>query len=162
MAAIPFFLGVYALHLGTTSGRKKFVFWLLFFAGVGLAIFQQFKVRASVSETERKDQFVRDTLISVLHEVQRQRPAPLSAAEQDSVQRQGLIKLLTAQYIVGQKSVSDKLLSGLETPPVDWINNQLRQMGQTWRLEEDKHHTSEVGPSTLTNCLQRSCRGSRC
>jgi hypothetical protein len=54
-------------------------------------------------------------------------------AEQD--RRAVLIRRLTQTYIVDRgDDISPRMQAGLDLPPSAWLNQQLQEMGETWRM----------------------------
>jgi hypothetical protein len=46
-----------------------------------------------------------------------------------------LIGQLTAQYIGKHPDASKRLKMGLEKPPTEWINAELKELGEDWRVK---------------------------
>jgi hypothetical protein len=49
---------------------------------------------------------------------------------------QGIEKALTAEYIFSHKNISPGLLAGAETPPTDWMNQRLSELGEKWAFQD--------------------------
>lgn len=45
-----------------------------------------------------------------------------------------LLGRLTAQYMASHDGLSPRMLAGLESPPVEWINAELEKLGEDWRV----------------------------
>ena len=159
VALIPYLLGAYAIHIADVSKGKKIAVWTIFAIGLALAIVQQ---SVSVLEQSRKDaeltvsnQTTRDTLGAIAAGLKTLTGTkPLTAAEQEQQRRQRILSLLRAQYVAARKSVDAGVISGTKEPPNDWINSQLKSMGENWTVEET------TGPATAgPQALRESASG---
>lgn len=72
-------------------------------------------------------EFVREAELRGLSAATRQQ-------EIEFVRRMELVDRLAAFYVATSVSDSAKLRAGLELPPADWINEQLREQGEPWTV----------------------------
>jgi hypothetical protein len=138
----PFLSAAYAIHISKDASRAtKVKVWAIF--GAGLIMGGIWVVR-SVYEQSKKDselissnQTIKNTLGAIslgLNSLTATKP--LTLAEQEEQRRQRMLSLLRAQYVAARRSVDPGLISGTKEPPKDWINEQLKNMGESWTVEE--------------------------
>lgn len=49
--------------------------------------------------------------------------------------RTELLSKLRNYYILSHDGISPSMIAGLEDTPVDWTNQELAKLGETWRVE---------------------------
>jgi len=78
------------------------------------------------------------------------RGVPLDAQGKEVNRRQAILKLLHNEYVLTHKDVSTALLAGTEEPPSDWVNTQLKQLGETWAVAENVKLPAQTQPPPTT------------
>jgi hypothetical protein len=66
----------------------------------------------------------------------------LSTQEAAFERKQGILKALRGEYVISHDNVSPGLLEGTESPPTEWINKRLRELGEQWTVTEASRHVS--------------------
>ena len=61
---------------------------------------------------------------------------------------QGIEKSLRAEYILSHSDIRAGMLNGTEPLPVDWANERLKQMGETWRINPNLSRRLPEGVTT--------------
>jgi hypothetical protein len=61
-----------------------------------------------------------------------QTPPPVRSNPEQAKRR--ILTLLTNEYITMHDPISADILSGKESPPIDWINKRLKELGQNWSV----------------------------
>lgn len=62
-------------------------------------------------------------------------PPPASVASTNvAAQRGALLQQLASLYILDHDGITPAMMAGLEYPSVDWLNQQLQQRGEHWRI----------------------------
>lgn len=57
----------------------------------------------------------------------------------------GVIRQLVADYVFDSPGQGDpEILSGRELPPMDWMNNQLAELGKPWRISAVRGPIAEI------------------
>ena len=79
------------------------------------------------------------------------KPAPPNAQAAEVGRRQNLEKALRGEYILSHGNVSPDVLVGIEFPPADWMNQRLRELGETWTFTAPK--TTSTSSSTLRSYI---------
>jgi hypothetical protein len=64
--------------------------------------------------------------------------ATLPQAIDEPTRRARLLETLRREYILDHDNLSSALLAGTEQPPAAWVNQRLKQLGETWKLAEPK------------------------
>lgn len=81
----------------------------------------------------------------------------LRRSQTESARRRNLIAKLANLYIASHDGISGKLLAGLELPPLNWLNDNLAQQGEAWRVAEvqgDRYSTVESEPAPPPTPIQ--------
>lgn len=109
---------------------------------VGTAILSESRIRSEAAHADdtrtvmQKLQSVGDQNTQILSKVLAAAAASTSDRSQDSIilRRQNILALLRNEYILSHDNVSAALMAGTEQPPSDWVNQRLRQLGETWSV----------------------------
>lgn len=57
----------------------------------------------------------------------------------ESNRRTQLLRTLSREFILSHDNLSPGLLAGTEWPPIDWINNRLNELGESWSVLPGKN-----------------------
>jgi hypothetical protein len=77
------------------------------------------------------------------------KPVPEQDAQTKEIsRRQSIETLLRNEYVLTHRNISAAMLAGTEQPPADWMNEKLKQLGETWKVENNREPLSEPPQST--------------
>ncbi len=62
--------------------------------------------------------------------------ATADAKKAEQLRRQHLLGRLRQQYILSNDGITPELASGLAPLPKEWVDEQLRKLGESWRQNE--------------------------
>jgi hypothetical protein len=138
LAIVPLLLAAYGGHLAAEMienpikrRKAKLIFWGLCLVGVSLAFLQQFRAVNSDVSNQSKTDGVEAHIVTLLEDLH----GPGTITEAD--RRHKILQALQQRYILTNE-VSQRVIDGLEPPPADWINEQLKELGENWTVAEDK------------------------
>jgi hypothetical protein len=55
----------------------------------------------------------------------------------EAERRENIEKSLRNEYILSHDPIDPEILSGAQTPPEEWMNRRLRELGESWTVSED-------------------------
>ncbi len=55
-------------------------------------------------------------------------------AQTESQRRQAILQALRMEYILSRDNLSPGLLAGIEWPPLDWLNQRLKELKESWMV----------------------------
>lgn len=55
-------------------------------------------------------------------------------SDDEKLRRMIALDSLRRDYIKNNKEVSENIYAGLETPPADWLNRRLKELGENWQV----------------------------
>jgi len=147
LAIIPFLLAAYGGHLAAETipdpGRRRSVklkFWGLCILGVVLAFLQQYRSINEESKNERKNDRAQTQIISMLADLHG-KTGVLTEVER----RKKIVDALREKYILTH-DVDQSMIDGTEAPPFDWVNAQLKQLGENWSVTAQSPPVPSVLP----------------
>ncbi len=65
-------------------------------------------------------------------------PTVPTAQTAENARRDTLLARLRQEYILSHDGITPAMAAGLENPPIEWTNQRLQQLGETWRVPTDK------------------------
>jgi hypothetical protein len=146
LAIIPFALAAYGGHIAAETlsdpMRQRIVkvkFWSLCVVGIVFAFLQQYRSITNEAVNRGKTEGVEAHIVTLLEDLHH--PGTMTEAER----RKEILQVLHDRYIIDHE-VSQRVIDGLDPPPSDWVNDQLKTMGEHWVVSEDN---SIPLPSTL-------------
>ena len=142
-SAIPIVLAIFAAHYAAEAMQSKRAKRMarLGFIGLGVLCVIMTSYVETKSENEHtkevgglntKLRVVRDQNTQILRHFVVAAP---DAQTREISRREGILTLLRHEWILSHKNVSPGLLAGTEQPPSNWINQRLKQLGETWSVE---------------------------
>jgi hypothetical protein len=134
LATVPFALAAYGGHIAAETledkrrrASVKRRFWGLCVIGIVLAFLQQYRAVRTDSANKQKAGQVEGHIVTLLEELNK--PGLLSEAER----RHKILQTLQQKYVITH-DVDQSVIDGLEPPPSDWINEQLKELGERWNV----------------------------
>jgi hypothetical protein len=73
----------------------------------------------------------------------------------EAERREGIRKALLNKYILTHDNISPGLLSGIESPPAEWMNKRLQELGEKWKVAEKPAPPSTSSSPSLPPKLAR-------
>jgi hypothetical protein len=147
LAAVPFALAAYGGHLAAEAlddairrRRAKRWFWGLCVAGVVLAFLQQYRSITTADTNERKTEGVETHIVNLLEDLHK--PGTMSEVER----RHKILQALQEKYALTHE-VDQRVIDGLEPPPSDWVNAQLKALGENWNVAPSTSSTAASLPA---------------
>lgn len=135
LAIIPFILAAYGGHLaaetiGDPRRRRsvKLKFWGLCTVGVLLAFLQQYRSINEESKNEQKNDRAQTQIITMLTDLHGS-----SGVMTEAERRKKILDVLRERYVLTH-DVDQSMIDGTEAPPFDWVNGQLKQLGENWSV----------------------------
>jgi|ERR1043165_944063 hypothetical protein len=61
-------------------------------------------------------------------------PDVSTPSEKEVVRRQKILAALRNEYVLSHDNVSTAVMSGVQSPPADWVNGRLKELGEKWRI----------------------------
>ena len=61
-------------------------------------------------------------------------PDVSTSGEEEVVRRQKILAALRNEYVLSHDNVSPAVMSGVQSPPADWVNGRLKELGEKWRI----------------------------
>jgi len=153
---IPGALGSAGYHLAATSGikdrRRRRMYKVLFSLGAVLGAFLIVGIEnkadrehtTEVNGLNNKIEYVSGQNDKILQKIV---GAPLSAEAKEVERREDILTLLRNEYVLNHKDVSAGLLAGAVEPPSNWVNERLKQLGETWTIAEKPNPTITSQPT---------------
>jgi hypothetical protein len=135
---VPFSFAVISVFVSVKKLRDEHhnavIVFVLFLGAAGTVFIHYAKARADVQHQQQLDTLGKkldsvDNRNSQLLDIVLRKPE-LTEAER----REGIVKALTNKYILTHEDISPGLLSGIESPPTDWMNKQLAELGEKWKV----------------------------
>jgi hypothetical protein len=137
---VPFTFAVISVVVSVKTLRDEHhnivVAFVLFLGAAGTVVIHYAKARADfqhqveMGKLDKKLDSV-DRRNSQLLDIVLKKPE-LTEAER----REAIRKVLLNRYIVTHDNISPGLLSGIESPPAEWMNKQLGELGEKWKVED--------------------------
>jgi hypothetical protein len=156
---VPFTFAVISVFVSVKKLRDEHhnvvIAFVLFLGLAGTVVIHYAKVRADAQHQRQLDTLGNkvdsvDKRNSQLLDIVLKKPE-LTEAER----REGIRKALLNKYILTHDNVSAGLLSGIESPPAEWMNKQLAELGEKWKVSE----APKTSPSPSIQVVQTEKSG---
>jgi hypothetical protein len=56
--------------------------------------------------------------------------------QKEIIRRQKILATLRNEYVLSHDNVSPAIMSGIQSPPADWVNQRLKALGEKWTIAE--------------------------
>ena len=141
--AIPIVLAIfgaiYAAEAMPSKRAKRMVRLGFIVLGIACVIMTSYVETKSENEHRSEVAGLKTTLTAVQSQntqiLQHFVVAAPDAQTREISRREGILTLLRHEWILSHKNVSPGLLAGTEQPPSNWVNQRLKQLGETWSVE---------------------------
>ncbi|MGA2182842.1 MAG: hypothetical protein ABSH47_07415 [Bryobacteraceae bacterium] len=150
---VPMAIAVVAIIMSYKSPKKEHhlrtTLTLIVCGFVGTGILSLARINSEASHKAEMDrlnvrlQYVADQNQKILSGAMSGKPAsPLTPATQPTEvdRRKNVLALLYNEYVLSHNNLSPSLLAGTEQPPAQWINERLKQLGESWAVMENQRH----------------------
>jgi hypothetical protein len=148
LAVVPFAMAAYGGHVAAESiadlkKRRdvKRTFWGICIVGIALAFVQQSRSIIEDSDSKTKTGQVEGAILGWLQNLHLQ-AGPTTSAEIETRRREGIMSMLRAQYVLQHNSVPGGILEGTTPLPSEWVNSELKQLGENWTVFNDQPQPS--------------------
>lgn len=157
LAIVPFALAAYGGHVAaetiTDPGKQRAIkvkFWSLFVIGVLLAFLQQYRSITTDEKNRGKAEGVEGHIVGLLEDLRK--PGTMTEAER----RRKILDVLQQQYVITHE-VDQRVIDGLEPPPADWVNGQLKALGENWSVSGDAPRPIRTNRPNVALSTQSYC-----
>jgi hypothetical protein len=78
-------------------------------------------------------------------------PDAAASATKEQEDRKGFLSQLVHNYMLSHDGISPDMASGLELPPAQWLNSQLKKYGKSWRVRNIHGPNYEIYDSATSS-----------
>jgi outer membrane murein-binding lipoprotein Lpp len=76
--------------------------------------------------------------------------------QKEIVRRQKILAALRNEYVLSHDNVNPAVMSGIQNPPADWVNQRLKALGEKWTISE-QYQAPSLPPEVLCSINIADC-----